>query len=107
MSKDRFGYGSIVEPYEDLRQKIKEATDGLGGLILTTNKKTGEKAFVLTYAGSEQELADNKHDGVLQSIFKGINSQKELPKIRKVSLMSQEKSDIMQKGIEDVFGKMT
>ena len=65
MAKDQFGFGterSWAGPYESLRKEIKQSTGGLGGLLLTTNKKTGEQAFVITYADTPEMMKNQTND---------------------------------------------
>ena len=108
VQQDSYGYargGEFKSPagqYEDLRQQLKEGTGGLGGLILTTNKETGEEAFVITYAGSDKELKESGHSDFLNSFYMAIN-QMDVPKIRKIQLMSEKKSKAMSAGIEKIL----
>tara|TARA_R100001082_G_scaffold111232_1_gene94305 strand:- start:897 stop:1193 length:297 start_codon:yes stop_codon:yes gene_type:complete len=98
MAQDRFGYGtnktskSEFKPagaFENIRQYIKKETGGLGGLILTTNKDTGERSFVITYADTEDNMKNNGHWEILQYLGQRMNEDENIPNVGKIQAMKK------------------
>ena len=115
MAKDKFGFGiaqSPAGPYESLRQEIKKSTGGLGGLLLTTNKKTGERSFVITYADTPEMMKSQTNDeGVshhdyLQYVSGKLGESEEMPNVRKIQAMTSKESNKLQKYVDSSMKKL-
>ena len=115
MAKDQFGFGterSWAGPYESLRKEIKQSTGGLGGLLLTTNKKTGEQAFVITYADTPEMMKNQTNDeGVshhdyLQYVSCKLNESEEMPNVRKIQAMTSKESGKLDDYVKSSMKKL-
>jgi len=111
MAKDQFGFGtkkqsSPAGPYESLRQKIKKETSGLGGLILTEDKETGEKSFVITYADTEVNMKESGHYEFLQYVGGQLNEDEEMPNVRKIQAMTAKDSKKLNNYVESSMNKL-
>jgi ABC-type phosphate/phosphonate transport system substrate-binding protein len=59
------------------RRAVKDNTNGLGGLVLTTNKKTGENKFVMTFAGNQKKM--QQYSQRLMPIIQSLQQETGIP----------------------------
>ena len=85
--------------YEGWRELIKNETNGLGGLVY--NKKKNE--YVVTYAGTPQELKDNKHFSALKYIIDRSNKELDIKLRESINGLSPKQSKIQQDYIEKMM----
>ena len=88
-----------VHQYQALRQLIKKETNGLGGLVY--NKKKDE--YVVTYAGSPQEMTSNKHFHALKFIIDSTNDKLDIKIRESISALSAKQSEAQTKYIKKML----
>ena len=88
-----------VHQYQALRQMIKKETDGLGGLVY--NKKKDE--YVVTYAGSPQEMTSNKHFHALKFIIDSTNDRLDIKMRQSISAFSPKQSKAQTKYVKKML----
>jgi|TARA_R100000656_G_scaffold2639_3_gene4343 hypothetical protein len=88
-----------VHQYQALRQLIKKETNGLGGLVY--NKKKDE--YVVTYAGSPQEMTSNKHFHALKFIIDSTNDRLDIKMRQSISALSPKQSKAQTKYVKKML----
>jgi len=80
-AKPRKEQASLDDMFNDVwgmyRKAVKDNTDGLGGLVLFTNKKTGENKFVMTFAGNKKKM--QRYGQRLMPIIQSLQQETGIP----------------------------
>ena len=98
-SMDQGNEARKVQQYQALRNMIKHETNGLGGLVY--NKKKDE--YVVTYAGSPQEMTSNKHFHALKFIIDSTNDRLDIKMRESISALSAKQSEAQTKYVKKML----
>ena len=91
------------EEMVDLRERIKESTEGLGGLV-----KSKDGLWKITYAGTMKNLKDTKHlDGLREALgsMKDYLSKNDFKFM--IQPMTEKNSKALRKYVGDSMAKLT